>query len=369
MSAAPATALRRDLSQSRLQTIPELDGIRGIAVTLVLLVHFSKMFAGGSSWGYAIVKTCAPCWVGVNLFFVLSGFLITGILLDTRAANNFFRAFYARRFLRIFPLYYAFLSVALPISLMASGTNLRDAISYVLYSYNWNAAAGHGIEALGHLWSLAIEEQFYLFWPLLVFLTPRKRVAWLCVAMIAVSIGSRLLFVQHGLSRYAYFATISHFEELCYGALAAVLIRDFVEAPWMRITRAGMIAGTVLASIALLLSRGFESNKPLVLTLGQSGVALLFVAFVGRAYVQSGLGESRYLRARWLIWMGKYSYGIYVLHVPVAVYLTRQVSAQPMAIKGAAAIAGAAVSCFAAWISYEHFEKRLLRRKPAYRFG
>lgn len=160
--------------------VGSLDGIRGIAVILILAVHFpglellpqtsvvSRWLAGFMSWG----------WCGVNLFLVLSGFLITGILLDTKNAEKRFQSFYIRRILRTFPLYYAVV-----LSSLAAGLLMRHSawnhilgpspigwIAFLLYVQNWWMPFGdlHQMTFLGPLWSLAVEEQFYLMWPLCV---------------------------------------------------------------------------------------------------------------------------------------------------------------------------------------------------------
>jgi peptidoglycan/LPS O-acetylase OafA/YrhL len=167
----------RDLGQIRL---PELDSLRAFAVLAVVWSHSSNINIGISGFQ------------GVLLFFVISGFLITGILLNARAAEaspwSVLYAFYARRFLRIFPIYYAVLFVALAVGF----PSVRDAIGWHLaYLSNWYFAY-QGFDKVSHLWSLAVEEQFYLVWPWLVLLVPSAALPWIIGATILVGPISRL---------------------------------------------------------------------------------------------------------------------------------------------------------------------------------
>ena len=163
-----------------------LDGLRGLAIALVL-VHSLTMFvhpvsAGGQLYHAAL----AFGWSGVQLFFVLSGFLITGILLDTRPTPHYFRNFYIRRALRIFPLYYVTLAVAfivLPaldrMPQVYAGDYPHQAFLW-LYLSNWRHDIGGGFS---HYWSLALEEQFYLVWPLVVFFCSRPTLLKICIGL------------------------------------------------------------------------------------------------------------------------------------------------------------------------------------------
>jgi peptidoglycan/LPS O-acetylase OafA/YrhL len=200
---APERKARREPARGRHPCghIPALDGIRGIAIIAVMVFHFF-LFGGLSPQNkidgifYAVAKMG---WAGVDLFFVLSGFLITGILHDSRGNDGFFRIFYARRFFRIFPLYYGALVlflVVLPLSgaawkaletgpkeqfwLWAYVTNIRIALDN-----DW----GRVPKALIHFWSLAVEEQFYLAWPFLVYFASRRVVLRLCAGARGLNSG------------------------------------------------------------------------------------------------------------------------------------------------------------------------------------
>jgi peptidoglycan/LPS O-acetylase OafA/YrhL len=158
------------------QRITNLDGIRGIAVLWVMLHHFQLYGEGFPPTTFLdrqVERLTISGWIGVDLFFVLSGFLITGILLDSKSNTGYFRKFYMRRFLRIFPLYYGFLFAfmfVLPL-IDPEGAEFqlqfKEQIWYWTYLINWKLATIYVSEYIGisHFWSLAIEEQFYLVWP------------------------------------------------------------------------------------------------------------------------------------------------------------------------------------------------------------
>jgi len=333
-----------------IKQIPDLDGVRGIAILLVLLLHFSKLV----NW-YPLVKSAAVGWVGVNLFFVLSGFLITGILLDAKGSKRYFRNFYARRVLRIFPLYFGFLALVLMLSpwfVSAPSVNAlrRETPWYLSYLFNWRAASAQ--VPLGHLWSLAVEEQFYLVWPFLVYVMSSRALKITCFGLIFGSCVFRVIAVAYGFPRFAYFATPACMEELAYGALGAVMVRESGSL-WWRNRALGVGAIGFVAVFAA--ARGFEPNKPLVITAGVASLSLSFFAIVLLAYA----GNWSWLRAMPLRWLGKYSYGLYILHFPIVLYCERWGGL-------AAASAGILASCGLAWISYTLYEQRFLKLKDRF---
>src|SRR5687768_1805284 len=173
---------------------PALDGLRGTAVIAVLVCHYAVLLPRTPAVGLLEIG-----WAGVDLFFVLSGFLITGILLDARGTPHYLRNFYARRALRIFPLYYGFLAVTLLVSLAvklapgASHEGLRHlwAAQPSLWTYTANywmpaqTAWSPWSEVVIPLWSLSVEEQFYLVWPLVVCRLSERGLVRLCVGIVA----------------------------------------------------------------------------------------------------------------------------------------------------------------------------------------
>lgn len=167
------------MNETRREYLPALDGIRGLAIILVMLYHFSIPFqlSGHLNFIDGLVGTFLQVgWVGVDLFFALSGFLITGILYDTAGKANYLKNFFVRRFLRIFPLYYLMLFmliIIIPnfIPSLASKTDqmVDNQVWFWSYLINWRISYLGTFEGIqgGYMWSLALEEQFYLIWPFL----------------------------------------------------------------------------------------------------------------------------------------------------------------------------------------------------------
>ena len=181
--------------------VPALDGIRGLAVLLVMMEH---LFWSNSTTGNRIFDAMsavrASAWVGVDLFFVLSGFLITGILFDSLNSDGYFKNFYSRRVLRIFPLYYGFMLLLIclthPLHLEWQGTQyilLTYTQNLGLFTKNWTGFRPASFVNLNHFWSLAVEEQFYFAWPLIVFFV--RDVRKLIFTALTLSVAALILRV------------------------------------------------------------------------------------------------------------------------------------------------------------------------------
>jgi peptidoglycan/LPS O-acetylase OafA/YrhL len=375
---------------SGFRNIRALDGIRGLAIILVMFHHFDYLIPPCNTAVISMKLMISFGWVGVDLFFALSGFLITGILLDTRKANNYFSAFYARRVLRIFPLYYSVLIVILAAAALWSHRPsvvplVADQKLYFLYLTNWLVLwkGQWDTNILGHFWSLAVEEQFYLIWPLCVWLLISQRLAKVAVGASVVALLARILWVGHtGTSQAIVMATVTRMDTLLCGALGAILFRQAqtlrVLRPWLpRIALAAtlmFIAGVGLVRV----THGPGGGLLFIETFGFTLLAVGFAALV--LYAAATDGEAtlfqRTLCNGVLTDFGKYSYGIYVYHVPMLFlcdFLVYKLLPRALVVNfwfSAIYVAFLFVgNFFIAKVSYECFERHFLALKRYFEPG
>jgi peptidoglycan/LPS O-acetylase OafA/YrhL len=306
--------------------IPELDGLRGLAVGAVLTWHFIGAMLDPSlgTWTRGIYHLTILGRTGVDLFFVLSGFLITGIILDRqKQPAAFLGAFYLRRVLRIVPSYA--LLVVLFWAVVATGAN-STAFNpetpwwrHATFTQNlWMTDAGTwGPGAISVTWSVAIEEQFYLAFPLLLLLTPRRWVPCLLLAIGAASCAYRAAaWVLHGEAFRMYVYTLSRLDGLACGALIAWLWREDWFSPWLDRTWARVtVLFRVLALVFPLLAFAMAVNLPLAMsTWGHTYLTLFYglcLLLVLRCAGRPGLDWLRHRRLRQL---GAISYTAYLFH-------------------------------------------------------
>jgi peptidoglycan/LPS O-acetylase OafA/YrhL len=307
-----------------MKKIPQLDAVRGLAVLLVLL-HNTNVY---SAWHLGFISDNG--WMGVDLFFVLSGFLITGILLDAKRSEAYFKNFYARRCLRIWPLYYSallFMFVMVPILRPSEAPVIFAARSspwwaYLVYLQNFlipvpTMATG----LLGVTWSLAIEEQFYLCWPLVVRFCTESQLRKIAILVICISPALRFYLSLHGVNIYSN--TFCRLDGLMAGALLAIVIRPTSFSPSKFISRAWIVL-LVAAPLALVIET-FHARW-----VGFSVIVAASISFVYLALFST----QRWLRAvltnRFLVYTGTISYGIYVLEkIPMDVAKTLHLERHP----------------------------------------
>ncbi|HVT33363.1 MAG TPA: acyltransferase [Rhodanobacteraceae bacterium] len=303
--------------------VAALDGLRGIAILLVLLHQFDPLRALTAPNLLLNVG-----WIGVQLFFVLSGFLITGILLDTRSSPAYYRSFFARRVLRIFPLYYGVLFLAfavVPLLLPVPDGYGRHQGWLWVYLANFAMPFGKGEAAFPNFWSLCVEEQFYLVWPFLVRWAGLRGTAILSLAVIAIAIVSRAL-VRHlmpgqpGLEA-AYVFTPCRADALAFGALAAVAIRtNSIAARLQRLRSEWLLAAGVIVLSLGLLAGHLARLGATMQVYGYTEVALGF-AIMLLASLRPRTWYARLLSFGPLRRCGTYSYGMYVFHAPLLIYV------------------------------------------------
>lgn len=296
--------------------VPELDGLRGLAILLVM-THRLWPRAGDLAAYNGIAEVG---WIGVDLFFVISGFLICGILLDTRDEPDALRNFYARRVLRIFPLFYLFVgTMLLTFPQLTGATYLQKAGSPLWYLLQLGNIP-EGVLGrdppywLAPVWSLAIEEQFYLSFPWLVRALDRRRLTRVLVGFVVLApiVRTAGLVLFPGLDRFQYEFTLCRLDTIAMGCLLAVIVR--LPAPEQPRSRAlSIIAG---AAAVVAIATGLDRTTAFGRTLGYSVVALGFasiVLLVVRARGRIGVAALRFAPLRYL---GKICFGLYLLHRP-----------------------------------------------------
>jgi len=378
----PATDRPQPRASAR---IPELDGLRGIAILFVLLWHYLGVFAHAPHRSLLALGLCTVrlAWSGVDLFFVLSGFLIGGILIDARKSADYFATFYRRRFFRIAPLYAAVCAVFW-IGVRLGGASWRGAAGHWLFAdpLPWYAfplfiqnffMAGRGTFdplSMGVTWSLAVEEQFYLTLPLLVrFLRPRTLVRVLLIVVVASPVLRAAAFygLPHG-GVAAYVLTPMRADGLVAGVLGAVLLRSPEgRALLVRRRRALEITACALAASTLgfVLLGATDNTSALMSTVGYSWLAALYGSVLVLAVSGPSSRLSALLRTRWLRWVGEIAYGTYLLHVAVlgacfALVFGREPHIRDRVELGVALLA-AALTFVLARLSWTLFERPLMR--------
>jgi peptidoglycan/LPS O-acetylase OafA/YrhL len=277
----------------------QFDVLRGVAVLVVMVFHLGHNWRSGmlepyTTWG----------WWGVDLFFILSGFLITGILLETRDAPDYFRTFYVRRILRIWPLYFGLLTtmmVFLPrVAPALSAPSIATAYprwAYLLFIQNWYTHKVLG--PLSVTWSLAVEEQFYIVWPTVVWLLSAKRLKTVLLFLIPAAPIGRLVIAYCGISADT---TATRMDGLAVGALLAILVRELDASTIRKIGTLAVVPAGVAAVLAFRANWTWLLFSLLAVTFG----SILCLALTTNLIPRSGFFS----------YTGKISFGLYLLHLP-----------------------------------------------------
>ena len=287
----------------------QLDAVRGIAVLLVIIHNTSDVYAVPF-----LQRLVGSGWMGVDLFFVLSGFLITGILLDTRGSRAYFTNFYARRCLRIWPLYFSlllciFLLVPLvrpSVSSLIFAPRSSPWWAYPLFLQNFLVPKAEvALGFLGVTWSLAVEEQFYLAWPWVVRYCSVGQLRRITVSVICLSPLLRLYLYFHGVDIYSNL--FCRLDGLMAGALLALIVRSGSFRA-SRFTRAAWVSLLVAAPLAILAD--FPANRWIVHSL----TVVAAFSFIYLALFSEQRWLQIIMRNRFLVATGTISYGLYLLH-------------------------------------------------------
>ena len=361
--------------------IPALDGLRGIAILLVLFTHLLPHRSVGPILLRLLNGVAGVGWSGVDIFFVLSGFLITGILYDAKRDDHYFRDFYMRRTLRIVPLYllvvFCCTSIFPHFAATQGSSPAANRWMFWLYLSNVLVAFRGAISVgwLGPLWSLAVEEHFYLIWPTVILLCSRRSAMQVCMGCVVLANAVRLIFLMHHNLLGPYVFTLSRIDELALGALVALALRGNTSQREMQtFARWGALAAGA-GTLTLFVWRHGVILDPVMLGVGLPIVGALSTALLtlavlpGTAAPWKALLQSGFLKR-----FGRYSYGLYMLHMPVWEVLRQHhllFQGQNRLLDVANLVIGIGASYLLAVLVFHYFEKPFLRLKryfePTYR--
>lgn len=346
---------------------PALDGIRGLAILLVVLFHnfgFMSYFSFG--------------WLGVDLFFVLSGFLITDILMRSLGQENFLRNFYMRRALRIFPLYYLSLVIFLVIlpAFKSFPVNLDYYVDnqwwFWTYLQNWLfiLKKTSSTDILHHLWSLAVEEQFYLIWPLIILIVRKPRLLLLfMVVVLLLFILIRYIIWEKQIENLAYFNlyTFSRIDGIAIGSMTALVHR--IDQNFLK--KNSTIVVLLLAAANFLFYFVNSRNNfgfPYLAIVGYTTFALMFAILIYEAVTRESKLINLLFDNKLLRFFGKISYGFYVFHWPVFILMnpvllkwlkTNMIPYADLISALLCSLAGLLISL----LSFRYFESWFLKKK------
>lgn len=365
---------------------PSLEGVRALAFLLVFAVHFS-----GPTWTleqrpyreYPWLLACQLSFAAVPIFFALSGYLITGVLLQTREKTGYFRVFYLRRALRVLPLYYLTLA-GVYLYTSSTGTHLlKRHLLLLTYFFNFWPANGYYNLApylkVGHFWSLAVEEQFYLIWPLVIWLIPNRtrltRFAW---AMVALAFLVRLIWPLLHITapEFAYQNTLFRGDAIMLGAILALYQRQ----PGADLLRLRKPAATILCGASgILVVRALCVGQAMPFDAFGITVVLPLLSLMGAACVVLAITPGTWIfRAStwpWAVALGKRTYGLYIFHqFLVPVFLERVIPSFSTALgrglgRITATLLAFAITWLLAELGYRLIELPAIRLKQRIPYG
>lgn len=347
---------------------PALDGLRGVAIILVVFHH-----------NFGFIRQSYFGWLGVDLFFVLSGFLITDILLREINSPHLLRNFYMRRALRILPLYYVSLSLFLFIAAPLTDTRLHwdyylDNQFFIwTHLQNWLYIFRNpgNAEILNHYWSLAVEEQFYIFWPLVILVLKKpRRLLYFISLLLAIVILFRLGLWLYKIETLFYYNlyTFTRIDGICIGCLVALLAHlNFYS---IRKYTTSIVIGFALANfLFFFINREFDYSFPYLALVGYTTFGMIFGLLVYETVTRETPLLNRVLDTALLRFFGRISYGLYIFHWPVYL-LTRSYCTPALeqelgknAGQIAISIAATLLAILISWSSRRYFEKHFLSLK------
>jgi peptidoglycan/LPS O-acetylase OafA/YrhL len=298
-----------------------LDGVRAIAALMVMFFHFFKEIEPDSYILKIFSKIAIFGQTGVTLFFVLSGFLITRILFNTKDTSGYFKNFYVRRTLRIFPLYYLFLFIyyfLLPLIFGTAKSPFNEQLVFYSYlqnfanTFNWNSAGP------SHFWSLAVEEHFYLFWPFVVYLFSPKNLTRIIVGIIIGALFLRIYMLNLGYG--VFYFTFTRFDSLAVGALLAILeLKNYFKKENTKYFL--ILLGSIFIPTLILWSFFTREGNVYIQMFKDPLLTFIYFSIIGFLLcIKENHPLNSLLKTRFFSYTGKISYGLYVYH-PLAYYI------------------------------------------------
>jgi peptidoglycan/LPS O-acetylase OafA/YrhL len=306
--------------------IPQLDGIRGLAILLVVSFHYFGTF---SLFSFG--------WSGVDLFFVLSGYLITSRLVAMEERDNHFLQFYKNRALRIMPIYYAtFFAFFIGYHLLVSRQNLpgfsfydKNWAGFVFFFQNWSFIEWGDLKEnhLQHFWSLAIEEQFYLVWPFILYKFRKNEYFFKAIAIIIISIIITRVWL---FMKYSDYMDYPHFYYNTFCRMDAFLLGGVLFLLQQKDRAKQLVnyfyAGTIILIAGIIYSGHATISNPFISTIGYTLIALMYAGLIYSAITHSSQFVTKIFNFRWLKFIGKISYGLYIFHWIILRFLEPKLS-------------------------------------------
>jgi peptidoglycan/LPS O-acetylase OafA/YrhL len=361
--------------------IPALDGVRGLAIILVLCWHYVRMqlFDVSNPALTFVGDLCGICWSGVDLFFVLSGFLLGGILIDNRQSSNYYKTFYIRRICRIFPLYYAWILLVVILgAFLASGRLaplFRDYSSiWPVLTYTQNITQivlprGAISPLFAVTWSLAVEEQFYLLLPWLIrIINPKQLPFWLVLLVLSSTVFRLAMWYFGPRQGWAGYVLLPcRWDSLFLGVLGAWLVRRPGVPRGVRDNQWFIYALMGIIGVAIVILRVVKQGNLIYLGMHELGflwLAVFYLALILLVLTTDNRWIKGFFQMRWLCWLGTISYGLYIFHEPILTSLQILLGRGTPHLDNLADVGvtllALAVSLLLASLSWHFFESRLV---------
>jgi peptidoglycan/LPS O-acetylase OafA/YrhL len=362
--------------------IPALDGLRGLAIFMVVFHHYAY-FKSGQGWPAKVINAIFPLtWTGVDLFFVLSGFLIGGILMEQRGKENYFRTFYIRRICRIFPLYFFWLALFFALTwlllpfqprvwygwLFARDFSKVPWWSYPLFLQNIFFAKTFlaGSYWMIVTWSLAVEEQFYLFLPFLIWLLPARKLPYALVPLILFAPAFRLFLYLYHTEIYPLVLLSCHLDTLLTGVLCAYWMRHERTLRWLEDNqdRLYLVLGILLLGVVYLTAKASSPYSFEMVFLGYTWMAFFYGCLLLITVTAKKGFIIRFMNFPPLRHLGIIAYGVYLMHVAINILMHGLILGKDMSITtpwdGIVTMTAFLTTLFLATLSWRFFEKPII---------